>query len=171
MGTRNLTVVKLNDKTKVAQYGQWDGYPTGQGQEIADFIKEHLLTAEKLNSFKKKVNTLIEFKLDKQYLKDKKEIFGDEYEEEFVSSNKINKLNEKYPTLSRDHGAGILRLIEDGTVKSVVLNEDFKKDDIFCEYCYEINLDNETVSVNDGKNYTFKEWTKKDLMKKIEKSE
>jgi len=29
MGTRNLTIVTSNGKTKVAQYGQWDGYPGG----------------------------------------------------------------------------------------------------------------------------------------------
>lgn len=32
MGTRNLTkVIDRNGKTVVAQYGQWDGYPAGQG--------------------------------------------------------------------------------------------------------------------------------------------
>lgn len=40
MGTRNLTLVKDKEgKTKVAQYGQWDGYPEGQGVTILNFIK------------------------------------------------------------------------------------------------------------------------------------
>ena len=39
MGTRNLTLVKDKEgKTKVAQYGQWDGYPEGQGCTILNFI-------------------------------------------------------------------------------------------------------------------------------------
>ena len=38
MGTRHLIEVKLDGELKVAQYGQWDGYPTGQGVKIADFI-------------------------------------------------------------------------------------------------------------------------------------
>ncbi len=40
MGTRNLTLVKDKEgKTKVAQYGQWDGYPEGQGTTILNFIR------------------------------------------------------------------------------------------------------------------------------------
>ncbi len=40
MGTRNLTLVKDKEgKTKVAQYGQWDGYPEGQGSTILNFIR------------------------------------------------------------------------------------------------------------------------------------
>ena len=40
MGTRNLTIVK-NEKgeIKIAQYGQWDGYPEGQGVTILRFIR------------------------------------------------------------------------------------------------------------------------------------
>ena len=38
MGTRHLIIVKSEGKTKVAQYGQWDGYPTGQGKDIAIFL-------------------------------------------------------------------------------------------------------------------------------------
>jgi hypothetical protein len=38
MGTRHLIEVKIDGELKVAQYGQWDGYLTGQGVNIADFI-------------------------------------------------------------------------------------------------------------------------------------
>jgi len=40
MGTRNLTmVIDKQGETKVAQYGQWDGYPSGQGKNILKFLK------------------------------------------------------------------------------------------------------------------------------------
>ena len=38
MGTRHLIEVKSGGELKVAQYGQWDGYPTGQGIGIANFL-------------------------------------------------------------------------------------------------------------------------------------
>ena len=40
MGTRNLTIVRNKEGIiRVAQYGQWDGYPEGQGITALNFIK------------------------------------------------------------------------------------------------------------------------------------
>lgn len=39
MGTRNITNVYVNGTQKLCQYCQWDGYPTGAGREIMDFIR------------------------------------------------------------------------------------------------------------------------------------
>lgn len=161
MGTRNLTVVKLNKKTRVAQYGQWDGYPKGQGNTIATFLKE-----VDLKEFKKKVKALkvwTQPEMAKVY-----KSFG--AEGEYISCELADKIHAEYPAFERDHGAGILNLIADGTITKVVLNEAFKEDTTFCEYWYEIDLDNETVSMNGGKKYPFKKWTKA-LMEKLEKAE
>lgn len=41
MGTRNLTlVIDRRGDLKVAQYGQWDGYPEGQGVNVLTFAKD-----------------------------------------------------------------------------------------------------------------------------------
>lgn len=40
MGTRNITRVISNGQLKVCQYCQWDGYPTGAGRDIIDFLRE-----------------------------------------------------------------------------------------------------------------------------------
>lgn len=37
MGTRNLTCVVLDGKYVVSSYGQWDGYPSGQGKQFLIF--------------------------------------------------------------------------------------------------------------------------------------
>lgn len=39
MGTRNLTMVMVDGVYKVAQYGQWDGYPSGQGITVFIFSR------------------------------------------------------------------------------------------------------------------------------------
>lgn len=54
MGTRNITRVVSNGKVIVEQYCQWDGYPTGQGNEIMAFVK--LFCGKKLGEFKKKID-------------------------------------------------------------------------------------------------------------------
>ncbi len=156
MGTRNSTIVKSKGKTKVAQYGQWDGYPTGQGKTIADFLK----TVD-LPKFKKQIDALGEY-TDKDLDRIEKE--WDKMADNYVK-------HPDYEALTRDNGAGILQLIHNGTVKKVRLDENFKNDKTFCEYWYELNLDDETIIMNGGKKYTFKEWTRKGLMEKLEKAE
>lgn len=161
MGTRNLTEVRVDGKVKVAQYGQWDGYPTGQGQTIADFLK----TVD-LDEFKEQVR-----KLGKYTAADIKQAYADagaDVNSEWVNMEVSDRKNGAHPALNRDYGAGVLQLIHDGVVTKVNLNEDFKNDGLFCEYYYEINLDDETVSVNGGKKYTFAQWRRKGLMKKLE---
>lgn len=55
MGTRNLTmVISQEGEKKVAQYGQWDGYPSGVGASVLAFLKNEELF-EKLKSNLSKV--------------------------------------------------------------------------------------------------------------------
>lgn len=39
MGTRHIIKVRKNGKDWISQYGQWDGYPTGQGIEVMEFVR------------------------------------------------------------------------------------------------------------------------------------
>ena len=39
MGTRNLTCVVVEGQHRIAQYGQWDGHPDGQGATALNFIR------------------------------------------------------------------------------------------------------------------------------------
>lgn len=43
MGTRSLTVFEDDGKEIVVMYRQFDGYPSGHGQELADFLKSKVL--------------------------------------------------------------------------------------------------------------------------------
>jgi hypothetical protein len=40
MGTRHLIAVQLDGEYRIAQYGQWDGYPEGQGVDVLKFLRE-----------------------------------------------------------------------------------------------------------------------------------
>lgn len=158
MGTRNLTMVRSRGKVKVAQYGQWDGYPLGQGETIAKFLR-----TVKLDDFKKRVNALKKWTdtaINKAYIAE------GHNGSEWVTCEISDKVKAKHPELSRDTGAEILNLIYSGKCVRVSLNEKFKEDKLFCEYWYEINLDDETVTMNDKK-YTFKQWTRKGMMADI----
>lgn len=161
MGTRNLTIVRIKNKTKVAQYGQWDGYPTGQGQTIADFLKK-----ADLEKFKKQVSKLKVWKSE-----DVKKAYKDLGIGEWMNQKEAQKVNDMYPEFNRDYGANILNLIYEGKINKVLLNEDFKNDGLYCEYYYEIDLDNETVSMNGGKPHSFKWWTTTGRMQKLEDKE
>ena len=147
MGTRNSTLVKVDGKIKVAQYGQWDGYPTGQGTTIQEFLRE-----VDLEDFKNKVRKVRELT-----------------KEESDALN-LTDWKKTHPHLSRDAGADILNMIAAGKVESVVLDEDFKNDTLFCEYWYELDLDNEIITMN-GQKYTFEEWKKDGFMEELEKDE
>jgi hypothetical protein len=118
MGTRHGTIVLLDHKIKVAQYGQWDGYPEGQGKTVATFIMRYLQDAKTLTEFKSAVRKC-------RWLSDKwvsrlwknaedevKDRPGRNKRGENFSTSDI--LKEKYPQLSRDIGAEILQLIMTG---------------------------------------------------------
>lgn len=170
MGTRNLTIVEVDDEPKVVQYGQWDGYPTGQGETIAKFLR----TVD-LKKFKEQVKALKKY--TKRAMEKAYDDAGAPRGSEYISMEVSNKKNRAHPALDRDHGAGILQLIHDGIVTKVQFCSDYdvkcKKvaEDTWCEYWYVINLDKKTVQMNGGKKYSFAQWTRKGLMKKLEKSE
>lgn len=159
MGTRHITEVKLGGKLKVSQYGQWDGYPQGQGNTIAKF-----LATVDLPKFKKQVQALKKYTekdIEQAYLD-----AGAKKGAQWVDLDTADKVKAAHPALSRDVGAGILQLIHDGVVTRIVMDTTFKEDTLMCEYVYTVDLDNETVTVGTH-THSFSEWTEK-LMEELE---
>ena len=109
MGTRNLTIAVMDGKTRVAQYGQWDGYPEGQGTTILEFLK-----SADLDLFKKKLETTAFVDDEKQEEIDKwlKKIGC---ENGWMNMEQSKKYQKKYPLMTRDNGGAILELIYDST--------------------------------------------------------
>ena len=131
MGTRNLTAVMINDEYKIAQYGQWDGYPEGQGVTALKFL--HEVNMEKFKEAVSKTRFLT---------KDELQAIGSKYGSEWLHH---------YPQLGRDHGAEILQLVYDG-VTELKNSISFAGDSLFCEYAYVIDFDTDTFEVYQGFN-------------------
>ncbi len=148
MGTRNLTLVQLGGTYKVAQYGQWDGYPEGQGQTVVEFLQT-VKTKKALKAFAEKVSALTVIsheEIERRW----KEVGADG--SGFVGMEIANEFKKRWPHLQRDCAAEILEHISNGTAKEVWLDTDFAKDSLFCEWAYLIDLDAGTFEVFKGCN-------------------
>lgn len=154
MGTRNLTMVIYDGKTRVAQYGQWDGYPRGQGATVLSFLKKNK-SPLKMKAFKEKL-------LEAKFIDEAKRKEIKSFCKSIGSTNgwmtmeQADKYKEKYPLLSRDNGAKVLEMIMKTEEKDLWLDDstDFAADSLFCEYAYVIDLDKGKLEVYTGFNKT-----------------
>lgn len=149
MGTRHLVAVASGGEYRIAQYGQWDGYPSGQGSTVLAFAHAHLSTPEQIASFREKLK-LCQFVTDKQvnalYAK-----LGIKLRDGWVAHADGKKFGERYPSLSRDTGAEILALVAQAN-DTVPLTDaiSFARDSLFCEWAYVLDLDTGTFEVFKG---------------------
>jgi hypothetical protein len=145
MGTRNLTVVKDNTgTTRVAQYGQWDGYPQHSGLKALDFLRDETLVENLRNRL-----TLVEFIDDQEA-----EVIWEGFEHD---SNDPTKYTNEYPGLSRDTGIDILLAVASSTATlKTIDNSEFAKDTLFCEGIYEVDFStNKFISTYGGEVVSF----------------
>lgn len=137
MGTRNLTVVKnAAGDTKIALYGQWDGYPSYSGITALSFLRG-----------KQNRDNLLA-KLDNvQFITDEE---CDSIYKSFDTSDWENKefLN-AYPALHRDTGVLILGIVANSTgIIKTVDNTEFANDSLFCEGIYEVDFSTNKFTSN-----------------------
>ena len=130
MGTRNLTAVMVDGAYKVAQYGQWDGYPEGAGVGILRFLK-----APGIEDFRESLKST-----------------------RFLTEEEIAALDEldwkaTHPHISRDLGYSILLSIKRSPVE-LINRIGFAGDSLFCEWAYVIDFDKNTFEVFEGFNTT-----------------
>lgn len=119
MGTRNLTIVR-DENLLFGQYGQWDGYPSGNGLEVLKFLHHQMLEGQFRQAFKRVV---------------------------VASQERLEELERKavtkdtHPQFFRNLGTGILDFIADGTGPVEIHNQiDFAADSLFCEWAYMVDL-------------------------------
>lgn len=149
MGTRNLTIVQLNGAYKIAQYGQWDGYPSGNGLIVLNFLKTHDI--EKFCDKVKHAHLVSGEELANYWL----ELGVDINKEQFVSMELSDQFARLHPSLHRDLGAEILEYVYEQEGKVDLKNSlEFAKNSLFCEWAYVIDLDKNTFEVYEGFNKT-----------------
>ena len=140
-------MVLKDGKIKVAQYGQWDGYPTGQGETIRKFLTKDVIW----DTFEDKIDAIKE--ITTKELEDYWSNCGVITKDDCVTDEAYNKFMTLYPELNRDTGAQILELIQNKEKGLKLLSSlAFITDSLFCEYAYLINLDNDTLEVYTGFN-------------------
>lgn len=145
MGTRHLTMILQDGGFKLTQYGQWDGYPAGQGKTICNFFQANM---DRLDEFRSKVKQL-------KYLTDAAvDAISTTYSavNGMMKLDDANKMEKEWPQLDRDMGAGVLQFILDQPPGAEVLIPDtsFAGDGLFCEWAYVVNLDPDTLEVYKG---------------------
>jgi hypothetical protein len=169
MGTRHLVCVVLDGEYKVAQYGQWDGYLTGQGQTIAEFICKKMVTRE----FRKQLKKIHFIKNEKEFYKKACTELNINPDSGFITMTEAERFKEKYPYLDRDMGADILLEIQEGRVPFVKNSLDFAQDSLFCEWVYILNMDKRVLEIRGSITKPYKKIPFKSItmstMKKIEK--
>lgn len=132
MGTRHLVAVQLDGEYRVAQYGQFDGYPTGAGETIRAFFQKDV----DLNRLKERVRNCVQMNQDQI---------------EMVNSKIENGGLDGMPHLSRHFSAEILQHIYDSTGEILLVNSlEFAADSLFCEWVYVVDLDKEVLEIFKG---------------------
>ena len=152
MGTRNLTmVIDRQGNLKVSQYGQWYGYPSGQGVTILEFARNK----ENITKLENRFNII-------NFFNECNDI--DKYINEF-SNKKIKTKEDIYffeKLTTKDLGGEILQSIIDLDLKNLPkeMNNkiylknsiEFGKDSLMCEWAYCINLQTNKLEVFKGFN-------------------
>jgi hypothetical protein len=139
MGTRHLIAVQLDGKYRIAQYGQWDGYPSGQGADVLKFLR-------KMNrpKFEEKLRAA-SFCTDADWAEIKARIERDNL------GGHNEQWKEVWPELSRDTGAKVLALVQEKEAGIKLRDQiDFAANSLMCEWGYVIDLDTNTLEVFKG---------------------
>jgi hypothetical protein len=145
MGTRNLTkVIDRNGEIKVAQYGQWDGYPSGQGLNALYHATAH----KQIEAGLAKVRWAEQEELDK--------IYASLPEMNRFGTDDSKAFGLMYPNLTRDTCADILGVVAWSIGEVILVDEsEFESDGVFCEGVYTIDFQKRKFISTYGKTVEF----------------
>lgn len=137
MGTRHLIqVIDSEGELRVAQYGQFDGYPSGMGVRTLFYATYH---PKEIERGLKRVRWASEEELDVIYAK---------YPQaNYLGTEDNENLELLYPNLVRETSADVLMTIA-YSVGEVLLvdNREFAENELYCEGIYTINYQTRTFT-------------------------
>jgi hypothetical protein len=155
MGTRHLIAVYVDGQPRIAQYGQWDGYPEGQGATVLKFLRslKSKGPGSKRDTFIKRLRGS-RWATQENFEAINKAIGIDD--SGWMNMDQAAKFKQGWPQLSRDMGGDILQFICDAEVPEggfMLKNSlDFAADGLFCEFAYVIDFDQNVFEVYKGFN-------------------
>ena len=153
MGTRGLTKVILDGDAVVAQYGQFDHYPSGQGLKALTFLRDSEAVAA-LRENAERLRPVTVEELEQAWVE-----AGAERGSGWVTMDVSKRLEDNHPEFSRNTGSRILGLIASGEVDVVKIEPEFETDTLWCEGVVEVNLDtNEFIWRYPGYEGPMTEW-------------
>lgn len=170
MGTRHLIVVVLNGRWYIAQYGQWDGYPSVVGMQLVKLLASPELVAQvraglphtyepddaalaKMWEDSADARTIINHDPD---VDPDGRLRYSQYSlwQRDPVAHYAPELLDMLPSLSRETSAAILALVARGATAErplpVKLEPTFANDGLFCEWAYVVDLDGEVLEVYEG---------------------
>jgi len=138
-------------ETKVAQYGQWDGYPSGQGSTIVEFLKSDE-NVKNLKSNLDRCRFIEDDGRDKEFM--------DSYNKNAPewSNDPDNRTEEQkrwFDTfMTRNLGGDILSKIANSSVDEILIRDSssFAADSLMNEWSYVIDFDKNVLEVYTGFN-------------------
>lgn len=171
MGTRHLILVYYNGAYHIAQYGQWDGYPSGQGLTVLRFCRDptnlaslaaalaaalvYEPTPAQLEAWDAEAAALQD-----EYDAQVEEHYGRRAQQlangadkgawlDEVDTRPAKPMQRVCPSVSRETGAGVLALVAGarGERVPVVREVGFVADTLFCEWAYVVDLDEGVLEV------------------------
>ena len=141
MGTRHITAVVSEGQVVVAQYGQWDGYPTGAGNNIVAIIRGKI---DQLKASLKHIVPVEAGTVGRYWSECGAQEWGADMET-------CQRFKAKHMTLDRDTGPDVLNiLIHTEVPVELYLNVDFIADGLFCEWVYVVDLDSGVFEIYQG---------------------
>ncbi len=146
MAIKNLTVVFIDGKYKVAQYACDGGYPDWEGKKVLTFLRDKM----KLDQFKIALRNTT-------YISDKEiTVLWKKYgasDDGWINIEPMMAMYREHPEFSPGTGAEILEMVQNHPNGMKLENElNFAADSLFCKWGWVVDLDTGTFEVYRGYN-------------------